>query len=112
MKAYGVYYPGGARELIYGIDKEDANRLIAARNLGKYVNYSIKHIPYLDDCEHLPTMQKVELLMEKSNWCWTFDGGACIFTGKLSKNEKKLFENIWVEEYEKDIMDCRFGSQQ
>lgn len=111
MKAYEVAYPNGSTfaetksDVVFGVNEEDAKRNLK-EGLSLFPDYdadykraTYKHIPYLDDCEDLTLMKKVEKLITEGAWCWTFGGDALAFYSPLTDKEIKVFEKMWIETY-------------
>lgn len=94
----------GAFDLVYGTSEEDAKnnyrlgKSLFSDNVVDEI-IEIKRAPYLDDCEKLPLMKKVELLFENSNFCWTFGGDSLAYYRHLNDKEVETFEETWLEQY-------------
>lgn len=116
MKAFEVNYSRApafndtAVDVVFAKDEEEANAkftngksLFSDYNAGLR-NVIFKRIPFLDDCEKLTLMKKVEKLITEGSWCWTFGGDALAFYSPLTDKQLKKFEKMWIEEYGSELV--------
>lgn len=111
MKAFEVKYSCAPTfsdtvvDVVFAKDEEEAKfkfenrKTLFADYAGDGKNATFKRIPYLDDCENLTLMKKVEKLITEGNWCWPFAGDSLAFYGQLGDKELKAFEKRWLEAY-------------